>query len=198
MSKPALRWALTLIGVTVAALGGFAGFRWAATLDLGGQAGAGLVALAAVTGFAVFFSPCSFPLLVTMLAGPTTSAARSVGDRDSNDIDRSRVSGIKAALAVGFGAALFLLIAGVFVGLLGDGIARYVGFATSGGRLLRGAVAVLLVVFGLVQLGVVRLPLARFARFAGPLERRRVAVAESHPRAGQVLYGMGFVVAGFG
>jgi len=183
-----VRWALLLVGVTAAALGGYGGFRWAATLDLGGQAGAGLVALAVVTGFAVFFSPCSFPLLITMLARPT-------GDETENG---QRHDGVRSALAVGFGASAFLLLTGAAIGLLGDGLADQVGFSTRGGRILRGVVAGVLVLFGLVQLGMIELPLAKLARLAGPLDRRRVAMATAHRRRGQVLYGFGFVLAGFG
>lgn len=174
------------MGVTASALGGYGGFRWAATLDLGGQAGAGLIALAVVTGFAVFFSPCSFPMLITMLAGPT-------GDETENG---QRHDGVRSALAVGFGASAFLLLTGAAIGLLGDGLADQVGFSTTGGRILRGVVAGVLVLFGLVQLGMIELPLAKLARLAGPLDRRRVAV--THRRRGQVLYGFGFVLAGFG
>ena len=180
-------WGLMLAGVSVAALGGYAGFRWAAALDLSGQAGAGLVALAAVTGFAVFFSPCSFPLLVGMLAGPNVDPRqRRPGDA------------VRSALAVGLGASMFLLLVGAVVGLVGDGIADHVGFSTTGGRALRGTVAGVLVVAGLVQLGRVSVPLGRVVPLAGPLARRRVDVAARSRRGGQVLYGFGFVLAGFG
>ena len=51
---------------------------------------------------------------------------------------------------------------------------------------------------GLVQLGIVSLPLWRVARLAQPIDRRRVGLAEQHPRRAHVLYGFGFILAGFG
>ncbi len=188
-ARSALRgWALTLIGVSVAALGGYVGFRWAATLDLTGEAGAGLVALGAVTGFAVLFSPCSFPLLVGMLVGPT----------NTNEARRRPRDGVTSALAIGLGAAIFLLLTGVVIGLIGDGLNAQIAFSTAGGRVIRGLVAGVLLVSGLVQLRLISLPLWRVARLAGPLDRRRVKLADRHRRGGQVLYGFGFVLAGFG
>lgn len=178
---------LPIIAVIVTLTAGYLGFRLAAGLDLGDQAGAGLVALAAVTGAAVVFSPCSFPLLVTLLAGPDRQAAR----------DR-RLDGLRSALAIAAGAAAFLLLAGVTVGVAGEGLASAVNFSSTGGRLLRAAVAAVLVGAGLIQLGLVNAPLARVTVLAGPLERRRVATATSHRGRAQFLYGFAFVLAGFG
>lgn len=183
-----IRALLTITTVTLVAVAGYAGFRFAARLDLGTEAGAGLVALAVVTGFAVFFSPCSFPLLVAMLAGP---------NRAVNAAQRRRES-LTAAVAMGAGASLFLLAVGVVVGVAGEAIVHSVGFSTPRGRILRGAVAVVIIAAGLTQLGVLRLPFWRVTRLAQPIERRRVDLSGRHQHAAQVLLGFGFVVAGFG
>ena len=182
-----LGWFLGFGVVIATVLAGYVGFRWAATLELSGQAGAGLVALAGVTGVAVVFSPCSFPLLVTLFAVPD----------QPQRAERSR-DGVLSALAIATGAATFLLLTGVAVGVAGEGIASAVSFSSPLGRLLRGVVAVVLVTAGLVQLGVIAIPLSRFAGVAGPLERHRVSLATTHRRRAQVLYGFSFVVAGFG
>ena len=50
----------------------------------------------------------------------------------------------------------------------------------------------------LVQLGIVSVPLWRVTRLAQPIDRRRVGVAERHPHRAHVLYGFGFILAGFG
>ena len=147
------------------------------------------MALAAVTGFAAFFSPCSFPLLLGLLAGP---------DRVGNSVTQRRREGVITALAMGAGASVFLLGVGVGVGLIGEGLANSIGFDTIGGRLLRATVAGILVASGLVQLGLLRAPFWRATKLAAPIERRRVELAGQHRRRAQVLYGFGFVLAGFG
>jgi cytochrome c biogenesis protein CcdA len=182
------RTLLTVAAVTLVAVAGYGGFRVAAGLDLAAETGIGLVVLAVITGFAVFFSPCSFPLLVAMLAGTDRAAATGRHRRDS----------LGVALAIGAGASIFLLTVGAVVGLLGEGVVRSIGFSTTPGRLLRGAVAVTIIAAGLTQLGVLRLPLWRIARFAQPIDRQRTKVAPTDRQAANVLYGFGFVIAGFG
>lgn len=186
-SRTSVETLLTVGAVVVVATAGYTGFRFAARLDLGGEAGAGIVALAALTGFAAFFSPCSFPLLLGLLAGSDRAAA-----------SRPRRDGVATALAMGAGAALFLLLFGVGVGLAGEGLAHSVGFSTVGGRILRGLVAAVVITSGLVQLGLLSIPLWRVTRIAQPIERRRLAIADRHVRGAEVLYGFGFVLAGFG
>ncbi len=183
-----VRALLTFVFVAVAAVAGYGGPRLAARLDLGAEAGAGVVALAVVTGFAVFFSPCSFPLLVALLAGP---------DRAANARQRHRDS-LTAALAMGAGASVFLLAVGVVVGLAGEAVVQSVGFSTAPGRVLRGAVSVIVIAAGLTQLGLIQLPFWRVTRLAQPIERLRISISDRHQHAAQVLYGFGFVVAGFG
>ena len=167
---------------------GYTGFRYAARVDLGGEAGAGLAALAVITGFAAFFSPCSFPLLIGLLAGSDTAVAGG----------RSRREGIRSALAMGVGAASFLILTGAVVGLLGAGVAQNVNFSSPTGRTLRGVVAVVIVAAGLIQLGVLSVPFWRVARLAQPIDRLRLAATTEHRRVAQGLYGFGFVLAGFG
>jgi cytochrome c biogenesis protein CcdA len=183
-----IRALLTITTVTLVAVAGYGGFRFAARLDLGTEAGAGLVALAVITGFAAFFSPCSFPLVVAMLAGPTRGA----------DAAQRRRASLTAAVAIGTGASLFLVAVGIIVGVAGEALVQTVGFSTTPGRILRGAVAAVIVAAGLTQLGVLQLPFWRVTRLAQPIERHRVKLSGQHQHAAQVLYGFGFVLAGFG
>jgi cytochrome c biogenesis protein CcdA len=187
-SGAVLRWLLSVGAVTLVSFAGYGGFRFAAGLDVASETGAGVAALAVLTGFAVFFSPCSFPLLVALLAGSDRAVAVGQRRRDS----------IKAALAIGAGAAVFLLIIGLVVGLVGEGVVQSVGFSTAAGRLLRAGVSLVIIGAGLTQLGVLRLPFWRVTRLAGPIDQRRSAVSRNHPHAAQVLYGFGFIIAGFG
>jgi cytochrome c biogenesis protein CcdA len=182
------RTLFSLAAVSLLALAGYFGFRLAVSLDLASETGTGVIVLATITGFFVFFSPCSFPLLIAMLAG--SDRAASAGHR--------RREGFTTALAIGLGASVFLLTVGLVVGLVGEGLVQSIGFSTTPGRLLRGGVAAVILVAGLTQLGVVQLPLWRLTRFAQPLERRRADLAGHNRRAAQTLYGFGFVIAGFG
>lgn len=179
---------LVTAGVLGVALAGYGGFRWSGRLDLSPEAAAGLVVLAVVTGFAAFFSPCSFPLLLGLLTG----RARASMSR------RSPAEGVRSALAMGVGAIVFLLAVGAVVGLAGRGIADIVGLTSTPGRILRGVVAAVIAAAGLVQLGVLRVPLGRVARLVAPIDMRRAAITDQHPRSGDVRYGFGFLLAGFG
>lgn len=60
------RFAATALGVLVVGGAGYVGF--VAFVESDREVGAGVMILAAATGFAAFFSPCSFPLLLTFLA----------------------------------------------------------------------------------------------------------------------------------
>ena len=183
-------WTVGLIASIAVALAGYLGFRWGAPQAHGGATGAGLLALAALVGFLVLFSPCSFPLLVAMLVAPPVS-------EDDHPARRGKAA-YRSALAVGAGAAAFLMIVGLVIGVIGTGITRWVGFPTTGGRIVRGVVAAVLVLSGLAQLGVVSLPWGRLAGLADPIARRRQALDGRHQHRGEVLYGFAFVLAGIG
>ena len=60
-----VRYSAMALGVLVAGLAGYVGFVAFVAADR--AVAAGTMFLAAATGFAAFFSPCSFPLLLTFL-----------------------------------------------------------------------------------------------------------------------------------
>ena len=64
--KSANRYLLLIIGTSLLALSGFVGFELYPAFA--GATGIILFILAAMAGIASLFSPCSFPLLVTVLA----------------------------------------------------------------------------------------------------------------------------------
>jgi hypothetical protein len=78
--RGARRYLLLVVAVAVVATAGYVGYVLYPRFDLPAQEGAGLLALAAAAGFASFFSPCSFPLLLGLL-GRQAVAQTTRGER---------------------------------------------------------------------------------------------------------------------
>lgn len=139
---------------------------------------------------ASFFSPCSFPLLVTLLAretGAERGEERSVLPRT-----------LRFATALSIGAALFLLLAGAAIALGGAPLFEGVTFTSAAGRTIRIIIGSLLILFGLMQIGVIPVPFEAVAELAFPLERRQAQLRRRHPTAGFALFGFAYILAGFG
>lgn len=171
-----IRFVLVAAGVMLVGMVGYAGFVSFADADRSWAPG--ILVLGATTGFAAFFSPCSFPLLLTFLA------RRS---------EESRVSSTLAALRVGLGASVLLALLGVAMVSIGTAFGAVAQFDQPAGRVLRGVVGLLLIFLGLKQSGLVKLQFRwtyRFARVAGS--------TLSRSKGGDVLYGFGYLLAGFG
>jgi copper chaperone CopZ/cytochrome c biogenesis protein CcdA len=185
--------AVARYGVLVAAVGaiavaGYVGYLLYPRFDLPAVEGAGLLGLAAAAGIASFFSPCSFPLLVGLLG--RQAATQAAGAKSA----RPLVFG--GALALG--AATFMLLAGAVIAAGGEALFAGVTFTSTAGIAIRSIVGVLLILFGLIQLG--RLPVSFHAveRLAGPISRRQATLRREKPVAGFALFGFGYVLAGFG
>lgn len=176
--------ATVLVGLT-----GFAGFALFPGLDLPAGVGAGLVALAAAAGVAAFFSPCSFGLLVTMLARP-------LGGGEGTGRPSGRA--VRYASALSLGATAFLMVLGAVVALGGDALVGNVTFDSTSGQVLRIVVGAGLVIFGLVQLGVLRVDLRRFEPATHGFLRAQAKLRRRRPFAGFVLFGFVYLLAGFG
>lgn len=183
--------ALAVLGL---ALAGYAAFVLYARSGLSATTGSGLFALAVAAGTASFFSPCSFGLLVTLLA-------REVGDESSSPDDRpagGRVLLFAGGIAAG--AAAFLLLVGLGVAAGGSALFRNVTFTSTPGRVIRGVVGTLLALLGLVQLNVFRLP-ALFdtvAHLGTQIRREQAKLRRRRPLLGFTLFGFGYLLAGFG
>lgn len=152
----AIGYGLLALAVAVLGLAGYAGYVLYPRFGLPAGAGAGLLVLAAAAGIASFFSPCAFPLLVTLLA------------RETGIEGRRGASGspIAFASALAGGAVLFLLAVGAGIAAGGSAFLQDVTFTSTTGRAVRVVVGSLLVLLGLFQSGAV--PLRVFA----PAERR--------------------------
>lgn len=182
------RYGVLVAAVAAVAVAGYVGYVLYPRFDLPGVQGAGLLGLAAAAGIASFFSPCSFPLLVGLLG--RQAATQAAGGRSA----RPLVFG--GALAAG--AAAFMLLAGLVIAAGGEALFAEVTFTSTAGIAIRSIVGVLLIVFGLIQLG--RLPISFHAveRISGPISRRQAKLRRDKPIAGYGLFGFGYVLAGFG
>lgn len=178
-----------VLATVLVGLAGFAGFALFPGLDLPAGVGAGLVGLASAAGVAAFFSPCSFGLLVTMLARP-------VGGTET--VGRPTGRAVRYAGALSLGAAAFLMLLGVVVALGGDALVGDVTFDSAAGRVLRVVVGVGLALFGLVQLGVLGVDLRRFEPATHGFLRAQARLRRRRPFAGFVLFGFIYLLAGFG
>jgi cytochrome c-type biogenesis protein len=182
------RYLILVASVVVVALAGFVGYVVYPRFDLPAVQGLGLLGLAAAAGVASFFSPCSFPLLVTLLA------RQAVDDADSGRSARPAVFGGSLAL----GAASFMLLAGLAIAAGGEALFAGVTFTSAAGITIRAVVGLLLVFLGLIQLGVIPVSMHAVSRFAQPLLRSQARLRRERPVAGFAVFGFGYVLAGFG
>jgi predicted metal-binding membrane protein len=123
--------ALTVV-VAVIALAGYGGYVAYPRFDLPPVEGAAVLALAGAGGVAALFSPCSFPLLVTLLG-----RARQRREHRAASV---------AALGVGAGA--FLVLVGVAIALGGRALIAEVTFDSPAGIAVRGVVGAVLLLLG--------------------------------------------------
>lgn len=148
------RFFATTLGAVVVGVAGYFGF--VSFVGSVREAAAGALVLAAGTGFAAFFSPCSFPLLLTFLT------------RRSED---SKRSALISSLRVAAGAAVLLGIVAVVVAAGGSALARVVDFDSATGRGFRLTVGLVLIAFGLRQANLLRMRMRWLDRFAGASSR---------------------------
>jgi cytochrome c biogenesis protein CcdA len=203
------RYFLLAAGVVILALAGYSGYVLYPRFDLPAVTGVGLLLLAAAAGVAAFFSPCSFPLLVTLLARQTGGQReKREGRRKKEEGRRQREEGrreraawpvaLRFALAFSLGATVFLLLAGGLIALGGGHLFAEVTFTSAAGRIIRAVVGAGLFVLGLAQVGVIRLPFDRIAVAASPLWPKRSQLQRRPSLWSYTLYGFGYLLAGFG
>lgn len=182
------------VALTAAALAlglaGYVGYVIYPRFDLPGGAGAGLLVLATAAGIASFFSPCSFPLLVSMLARPLTTTDPELRP------PISRALAYAAALSVG--AAGFLGLTGGALALGAGSLVENVTFTSTTGRILRVVVGTALIVFGLVQTNHLSVNVRRFEPALHDVLRNQAELRRTRPLAGFVLLGFVYLLAGFG
>lgn len=177
-----LRYAGLAAATAAAAVAGYAGYLVYPRFDLPAGTGAGLLVLAAAAGIAAFFSPCSFPLLVSILARAPA---------------RPGVA-LRYATALSLGASAFLVAAGAGIAAGGSALFADVTFTSTAGRAIRIVVGLLLVVLGLIQVGAVRVSWRRFEPALHGYLRRQAGLRRQRPFLGFALFGFGYLAAGFG
>ena len=138
---------LILLFILILALvtGGYSLFIWFVLNIMQGDAAFGLLFVAVIAGVASFFNPCSFPVLPAYLASYYTKEG---SDEDSQRPRQILISGSTAAL----GVAVFNILLGVMIGILGVGFGKSLGLAggdpSSIVRWIRGILGVLLLYLG--------------------------------------------------
>ena len=181
-------YVLLIVGVLFLSFAGYIGYIVYPRFNLPSVTSVSLYVLSAAAGLGAFFSPCSFPLLVTLLA-------RSFGSgRDGSALKNALWYG--AALAVG--ASVFLLLTGAGIAFGGGALFSRVTFTSTPGRILRIVIGSLLIFLGLVQIGIVSLPFDRIAELAYPIEKAQARLRMERPVLGFSLFGFGYILAGFG
>jgi len=170
-------------------IAGYVGYTLYPRFNLPSITGLGLYVLAVAAGIGAFFSPCSFPLLATLLA-------RSIGSDSEEKTDWSGAFQYGLALAVG--ASTFLLLTGAGIAFGGGALFSQITFTSTPGRILRILVGSLLVFFGLIQIGVLSFPFDRLATVAYPIEKAQARLRRERPLLGFSLFGFGYILAGFG
>ncbi|MCL1593401.1 MAG: hypothetical protein M3132_03500 [Actinomycetia bacterium] len=185
-SRLRARMLLLFAATITVGLAGYVGFRVFRQFDVGGATGIGLAVVAATVGIAAFFSPCSFPLLLTALTRQITA-----------EPEHRTKEALKFASGASIGAVTFVAGFGLLLSLGGGAIANLFSVESAQGRVLRVVVGVVLIVMGLVQLRVINMRFSGMTRLAEPVDRRRAAIGDETKFSSHVLYGFGYLAAGF-
>lgn len=178
-----------LVGVVaLIGLAGYIGYVLYPRFDLPAVEGAGLLGLAAAAGVGAFFSPCSFPLLLTLLGRPAGADPAGGG--------RSRPVVFGASLALG--AAIFMLLVGSVIALGGEALFAGITFTSTTGITIRVIVGMLLIFLGLIQSGFLPFSFHSVTRLAQPILRSQARLRRDRPVMGYAVFGFGYVLTGFG
>ncbi|MDQ7859731.1 MAG: hypothetical protein QN174_11370 [Armatimonadota bacterium] len=185
--RPDARYGVLVVAVVLAGIGGYSAYLLYPRFDLPAVDAAGLALLSVAAGAAAFFSPCSFPLLATLLIRESGGPGRAVWPR-----------ALTYAAALSAGAAVFVALTATAIAAGGRALVEQVTFTSSTGRLIRFAAGLVLVVLGLVQLRRLPSPFGGVAGVVQPLLRVQALLRRRAPAAGFALFGFAYLVAGFG
>lgn len=161
--------------------------------DLPAVDAVGLAVLSLAAGIASFFSPCSFPLLATLLIRETGGVPEESSSRQDS---WKRALGYATALSLG--TIIFVAITGSIIAAGGKAFVEQVTFTSLAGRIIRTLVGLLLVLLGLVQLELIRVRFGRVARLAHPLLQSQARTRRRTPMLGFAMFGFAYLIAGFG
>jgi len=180
---------LLSIGVVVVALTGFRVFVAFRQAPFPSTFGIGMLALAAAAGFASLFSPCSFPLLLTLLS-------REGVDTAAGTLSARRL--IRFALVFSIGSLTFLLLTGAVMALGAAPIMARITFTSPAGRLLRLFTGVVLIGIGWRQFQGRSFNAGWLNSLLQPLWRAEARLRHRRSTLRIGLYGFGYILAGFG
>jgi cytochrome c-type biogenesis protein len=181
---------LFAFSIVALALAGYVGFILYPKFDLPAVSGIGLLVLAAAASVASFFSPCSFPLLVGLLARETGAEKK-----DSASLLRPA---LRFAAALSVGASLFLLLLGAAIALGGSFLFKEVTFTSTPGRIIRLVVGALLIILGLIQVGIIPFSFRGTAGAARSILQTQAHLRRERTTLGFAILGFGYLLAGFG
>lgn len=187
--QPDVLWYVLIVVAFVAlALAGYLGYVLYPRFGLPSVSGAGLLVLAVAAGIASFFSPCSFPLLVSLLGrGPDSKPDRTAPSHP-----------VRYGAALAAGAAGFLIIFGLVTALAGTSIFAGVTFTSTAGIAIRTVVGSLLILLGVMQLDWLPFSFRAADRLALPLLRAQAQERRDKPYRGFAMLGFAYPIAGFG
>ena len=181
-------YGVVVVATLVVALLGYAGYVLYPRFDLPAGTGASLLLLSAAAGIASFFSPCGFPLLVTVLARDAA--------RDGERLPLRRALGFGVWLSLG--GATFVLLVGVLIAIGAGTFFKTVTFTSTEGIVLRSIVGSLLVYLGLVQMNLLSSPFGAIEHAIMPAVKEQARLRRERPPLGFALLGFGYLLAGFG
>lgn len=180
-------YALLAAAVLLVGIAGYIGFLIFPGFGGEPSVGIGLLALAAGAGIAAFFSPCSFGLLLTLLS--------RLSDTGGGKRERLTKS-LAFAFSLSIGATLFVMGVGTLISLGGEFIASSVTFTSTAGRTLRIVFGLVVIVLALGQIGLLPVSLGLISKVGRPLTKpKRV---QTRPSTGFIVFGFGYLLAGFG
>ena len=188
-----IRYGVLVVVVALLGIGGYGAYLLYPRFNLPAVDAVGLAVLSLAAGVASFFSPCSFPLLATLLIRETHGGEeRTPGRR----VVLRRALTYAAALSLG--TVVFLAVTASVIAAGGQALVEQVTFTSPAGRVIRTLVGALLITLGLVQIGLLRLSFHRVAYLARPFLQSQARMRRRAPVAGFALFGFGYLVAGFG
>lgn len=175
--------------VVVLGIAGYGAYLAYPRLQLPAVDAAGLALLSLSAGVAAFFSPCSFPLLATLLMREAGAEA---------DRRAALIRAVVFAAALSIGVVVFLALTAAVIAAGGRALVEQVTFTSTTGRVIRAILGAFLIMLGLVQLERLRFPFHRVSDLARPLLQTQARIRRHAPAVGYALFGFGYLVAGFG
>lgn len=179
---------MLLLALLLLAVAGYGGYVFYPRFDLPAVSGSGLLLLATAAGVASFFSPCSFPLLATLLA-------RQVRDAEQG---QAWARLLRSGAALALGATLFLLLVGAAIALGAASLFAQVTFTSTAGRIIRAGLGSLLIVLGVLQWRGTSPGSGTVFRLFRPLAELQARWRRERPTLAFGLFGFGYILGGFG